>query len=600
MPVGGRAVLAAVLLAAPASAAKLTRGPYLQLLTTHSVTVVWNTSSAAACSLAIRPLSGATTVIQGSTGTICSVAVEGLLAGTQYGYVPRADGAALDSESVFRTDDPTRPYTFLVIGDSGDGSSHQDDVRDRMLATPADFLLHTGDMVYDTGAPEDFDPNFFTPYRKLIRRLVFWPCLGNHDVMTASGAPWREAFYTPANNPARSENYYSFDFGNAHVAVLDSNASTSPGGAQYTFLDGDLAASDATWRFVAFHHSIYSSGSPDSNTRIRSNLVPLFDRYGVDLVFMGHAHDYERTKPLKASKVVPSGTVYVTTGGGGASISSVGKSSFTAYAESAFHFTRVAVDRRSLRLDMIRDDGDVRDTLTLVKPAPPPPPTCGDGIVQAGEECDDGTRNSDTAPDACRTSCVRAFCGDGVIDSGEQCEPPGTVGCDFACQLAGCSGSCDDGDPCTDDGCDPDSGACVHLPRPGCCHTDADCDDGDPCTVGSCAPGIGCQQKPLQLVVAGQVSESELLPPACAGGALPHAVIRLLARAQRSIGRAERSPGHGRARRLVKTVARRMKAVTGMAARARDQGRVSSECAAALTEVSALWQARAACVAARP
>jgi hypothetical protein len=244
-------------------------------------------------------------------------------------------------------------------------------VRDRMAATPADFILHTGDMIYDSGAAADFNPKFFTPYANLVRRLVFWPCPGNHDWETASGQPWRDAFYTPANNPAHSENYYSFDYGNAHVVVINSNDSTSPGSAQYNFLDADLAASSATWKFVAFHHTIYSNSSHGSNTGIRNNLVPLFDRRGVDIVLMGHDHDYERTKPLRANQIVApgAGTVYVTTGGGGRDLYGAGQSSFTAYSESTHHFTRVAINGSTLALDMIRTDGVVRDSLTLVKGA---------------------------------------------------------------------------------------------------------------------------------------------------------------------------------------------------------------------------------------
>jgi RNA polymerase sigma factor for flagellar operon FliA len=60
-------------------------------------------------------------------------------------------------------------------------------------------------MIYDFGAAAEFNPQFFVPYRDLIRRLVFWPTLGNHDVGTLAGQPWRAAFYTPANNAAGSE-----------------------------------------------------------------------------------------------------------------------------------------------------------------------------------------------------------------------------------------------------------------------------------------------------------------------------------------------------------------------------------------------------------
>ena len=371
-------VVTALLGTAPAAATTLNRGPYLQLLTAQSVTVVWNTDTAAACSLAIRPLAGgAMTTIQGSVGTVCAIPVAGLAPGTEYGYVIRGNGVALDPEWTFRTDGAGLPFTFLAVGDSGCGCAKQDLVRDRMLASPADFIVHTGDMVYDNGEAVNYDPRFFTPYRDLLRRMVFWPTLGNHDVGTSSGQPWRDAFHTPANNTAGSEKYYSFDYGNAHVVVLDSNTSTSPGSAQHTFLDQDLAASTARWKVVVFHHAIYSSSQHGSNLTIRANLVPLFDAHSVDLVFMGHDHDYERTKPLRADQVVAEGegTVYITTGGGGKSLYAAGQSSFTAYAESAYHFTRVAVNGAAVRIEMIRDDGAVRDTLSLTKSTPTPRPT---------------------------------------------------------------------------------------------------------------------------------------------------------------------------------------------------------------------------------
>src|SRR5881409_3489633 len=142
---GAGALLVAILPATTAAAAMLTRGPYLQLLTTRSVTTVWSTDTPAACSLALRPVGGRATLIAGDTGTVCAIPVDGLRPG-RYGYVPEADGIPLGAESVFRTDDPDAPFTFLAVGDSGSGDAHQLAVRDRMLAIPADFVLHTGDM----------------------------------------------------------------------------------------------------------------------------------------------------------------------------------------------------------------------------------------------------------------------------------------------------------------------------------------------------------------------------------------------------------------------------------------------------------------------
>src|SRR5213594_1499059 len=101
---------AGLLLAAlPAAAATLKRGPYLQLLTPTSVTVVWQTTTPAACGLSIAPAGGSPSLVVGATDTFCAVPVTGLAPGQHYGYVPLADGTPLAPESAFRTDDPGAP-----------------------------------------------------------------------------------------------------------------------------------------------------------------------------------------------------------------------------------------------------------------------------------------------------------------------------------------------------------------------------------------------------------------------------------------------------------------------------------------------------------
>jgi cysteine-rich repeat protein len=115
---------------------------------------------------------------------------------------------------------------------------------------------------------------------------------------------------------------------------------------------------------------------------------------------------------------------------------------------------------------------------------------CGDGVPDSGEECDSGDGNSDTAADACRTTCVAAGCGDTVVDTGEQCDDGNTTsgdGCSSACRTEGATcgdgevngtEECDDGNATADDGCEAD---CTFS-----CHAAADCDDDDQCTTDSC------------------------------------------------------------------------------------------------------------------
>lgn len=74
-------------------------------------------------------------------------------------------------------------------------------------------------------------------------------------------------------------------------------------------------------------------------------------------------------------------------------------------------------------------------------------PVCGNGILEAGELCDDGPNNSDTAPNACRTNCRDPYCGDSVIDDGEECDTDqlasnSCVGLGYTKGTLACSSSC--------------------------------------------------------------------------------------------------------------------------------------------------------------
>ena len=117
----------------------------------------------------------------------------------------------------------------------------------------------------------------------------------------------------PLNGPAdlEPERAYGFEYSNALVVVLDSN---EPPEKQTDWLEAQLKNSKATWKFVMFHHPIYSSKSSRNNVEIREAWMPIFDKYHVDLVLQGHDHAYLRTFPMKNNQRVASpkdGSIYV-------------------------------------------------------------------------------------------------------------------------------------------------------------------------------------------------------------------------------------------------------------------------------------------------
>jgi 3',5'-cyclic AMP phosphodiesterase CpdA len=307
----------------------LTRGPFLQLPTPTSMTIVVRVD-AGVPTLTCDGREWIPVTPPADSGARVFV-VDGLEPGTSYTY------DVLGVQSTFTTpplDD--RPFRFLAFGDSGTGSSTQLDVATRMEAIPGvSLILGLGDLVYESGAESDFDPKLFNPYRLMMRRAPFWPTLGNHDADTSNGAPFYKAFFLPTEtgapgNVSGTERYYSFDHGNAHFVCLDSeSSSSSPTGAMATWLVDDLEANQlADWRIVFMHHPIYSRGSHNSDSEselrtLRNNLRPIFDAWNVDLVLVGHSHNYERSFLVREDAPVdetspfekpPPGAVYVVSG----------------------------------------------------------------------------------------------------------------------------------------------------------------------------------------------------------------------------------------------------------------------------------------------
>jgi hypothetical protein len=426
-------------------------------------------------------------------------------------------------------------------------------------------VVSVGDMVYPNGGAQYFDSKFFTPYADLLRRLMIWPSVGNHDDQADSGDSWRDAFITPANNPAGDEDYYSFDAGNAHFVVLESNDPMAPGGAQARFLDQDLTASDALWKFVVFHHTIYSSGTHHGSAlTIRANIVPLLDSHHVDLVLMGHEHNYERTHPMLADRVVGEGqgTTYLTTGGGGADLYDVGTSDFTAYSESAFNFVRITVDQGTLQGEMIRDDGVVRDTFTLTKTVPTTTTTVP-------------TTTTTTTPTTTTVSTMTTI----TVTVTSTSTTSSTL-----LSLCAPGTDCDDQNRCTDDGCDALSGGCVHRPIPGCCRSDGECEDGELCTADECGNAV-CNHSPVAFATVRRAIDQSVRVEGCVGDQLPRPVTRLVAQASVLVLRAATAGRPRQVKHLIRSAGERLGRAARLADKAARHGRIARACAEDLAEV---------------
>src|SRR5262245_5282262 len=217
------------------------------------------------------------------------------------GFTPAAPSAARATQTL-----PARPDSlkFAVIGDTGTGAQPEYDVGQRMAAArtafPFDMVLMLGDNMYGRQEPEDFVTKFERPYSALLKAgVLFYATLGNHDDQN-------NRFYKPFNMGGKR--YFTFVKKNVRFFVLDSNQIDPK---QHAWFDEVLQQSDELWRICFFHHPIYSDGGRHgSDVSLRVILEPLFIKYGVDVVFSGHDHVYERLKPQK-------GITYFVSGSGG-------------------------------------------------------------------------------------------------------------------------------------------------------------------------------------------------------------------------------------------------------------------------------------------
>jgi len=180
---------------------------------------------------------------------------------------------------------------FAAIGDMGTGERPQYELAARMetfrRTFPFDFVITLGDNIYGGSDASDYRTKFELPYKPLLDAgVTFHASLGNHDSPSQS-------LYKPFN--MNGQQYYTFKKGNVQFFALDSSYMRPK---ELSWLETELKRSTADWKIAYFHHPLYSSGAfHGSATELRGILEPLFVTYGVQVVFAGHEHSYERVKP---------------------------------------------------------------------------------------------------------------------------------------------------------------------------------------------------------------------------------------------------------------------------------------------------------------
>ncbi|HEX6847001.1 MAG TPA: metallophosphoesterase family protein [Chitinophagaceae bacterium] len=387
---------------------------------------------------------------------VYSALMTGLVPGSTFQYRVSRNGNVVFIAEAKSLKSPEQSYRIAVSGDMGAGSNTAKKIAYEIYKAKPDMIAIAGDIVYNRGLISEYKTRFWPVYNKdiadtlgapLMRSIPFVAAVGNHDALTrdVNNFPDALAYYhfwdQPSNGPGGKEGgafvptlngseankkafyegagekyprmtNFSFDHGNAHWTIIDSNPYVDWSDSTLRdWLTKDLAAAaDATWRFVMYHHPCFNSSRAHYEQQQMRLISPILEKGNVDIVFAGHVHNYQRTYPLtfkpdnlgsqlvaganniKTGRVVngywsldksfdgkrdtkPNGIIYIVTGAGGQGLYNPEQTKdkdswqkFTVKFESRVHsYTVMDVNGSTLVLKQLDINGREVDRVKITK-----------------------------------------------------------------------------------------------------------------------------------------------------------------------------------------------------------------------------------------
>lgn len=400
-----------------------------------------------------------------SAPTACQMfhaSISGLKPGVPFKYIVLKNDKPVFDASAVAPKIANQSAHVVLFGDMGADTPAQRKVAKEIFDRKPDLVVMLGDIVYDSGLFSEYLQKFFPVYNcdiaspnlgaPLLRSVISVAAIGNHDnaykpnpsAVNLDNLPDAMAYFKvwsqPLNGPSKVDlganmrkllgskehiaqflsetdgNYpsmsnYSFNYGNAHWLVLDANPYMDWTNATLRkWVANDLSSSKpGQWSFVCLHQPGFSFDASHYKEQRMRLLCDLFEKEHVDVVFCGHAHNYQRSFPLKfkaktdhgvpvvnsdgtisgeldldknfngKTSTVPKGVLYIVTGAGGARLyGSIQEShpliekTFTDKFISDVHsFSLCDINASTFSLSQISEDGKVLDHFIITKQRTP-------------------------------------------------------------------------------------------------------------------------------------------------------------------------------------------------------------------------------------
>ena len=350
-----------------------TAAPHVALPTTSSIQLSWEADRRHETRIewGTTPALGNATRLPLSSGRMTKTQLTDLRANTAYYYrvvLTDPEGEELNSGLLsFRTAvEPGDPVIFAAISDTEARPHVNAHLADLIWRETPHFLINAGDLT-DGGRHDqrvEWTHEYFAAMGHLMAQLPVLPVMGNGE----SDYIWFDRYHAD-RGPARS--YYNFRYGDVEIFVLDSNVTAREDQPSFredqrAWLDAALRQSDAKWKIATHHHPVLSERYPE----LVSDFVDLYEVHGVDLVLVGHHHNYLRSWPLQGDMpVAEDGVIYIQLGGGGGNLSDRPRQPDLRWAKTyqGYGYSIISVFGDQLDYRMHDDQGALRDTLTIKK-----------------------------------------------------------------------------------------------------------------------------------------------------------------------------------------------------------------------------------------
>jgi hypothetical protein len=281
-----------------ASYADIIIQPYLQAVTNNSVYVLveCNTRDTVTVHYGLSTNYGSTFRTESIDSTTASpvtyihnVKLSGLQENTIYYYKALQGSTQSSGYSFITALPPGLPFTFSWMCDQHVGTAVHGQIAQLIRNYNTRFSLYGGDLC-DNTTYQSWKTEFFIPNElQLISQVPFFNATGNHE-------GWNQntmAFTQAPQSASGTQAYYSFDYADMHVLVLNTELPLTVGSQQYIFAQSDLSASNRIWKIVTAHKPGYCGGGAGEYNEMKVISQNVFVPNHVDMVISGHSHFYQ-------------------------------------------------------------------------------------------------------------------------------------------------------------------------------------------------------------------------------------------------------------------------------------------------------------------